>query len=174
MNYVCRYLFLRFKGGRKNHQINPSQTLMNLQYCSCLNYKYYSSHYCFIHRGKIDIFYHYASHWRQKHSWHLMLSLSETFRSVRVSLQSQSLHDTVRTILKACSLSLDHLESFPESLGNSGATTDRPIKWDPSFYRFYGIQNPDGVGQGYGLGQISLRWDLLDLQYFMKIKTDLS
>ncbi len=32
MNYVCRYLFLRFKDSRKYRQINPSQTLMNLQY----------------------------------------------------------------------------------------------------------------------------------------------
>ncbi len=30
--YVCRYLFLRFKDGREFRQINPSQTLMNLQY----------------------------------------------------------------------------------------------------------------------------------------------
>ncbi len=28
----ARYLFLRVKDGRKIHQINPSQTLMNLQY----------------------------------------------------------------------------------------------------------------------------------------------
>ncbi len=32
MNYVGRYLFLRFKDGREIRQKNPSQTLMNLQY----------------------------------------------------------------------------------------------------------------------------------------------
>ncbi len=32
MIYVCVYLFLRFQRGRENRQINPSQTLMNLQY----------------------------------------------------------------------------------------------------------------------------------------------
>ncbi len=36
MNYVCRYLFLRDKVGREFRQINPSQTLMNLQYRSSL------------------------------------------------------------------------------------------------------------------------------------------
>ncbi len=32
MNYACGVFILRFKGGRENRQINPSQTLMNLQY----------------------------------------------------------------------------------------------------------------------------------------------
>ncbi len=32
MNYVCGYLFLRFKDSREIRQINPSQTSMNLQY----------------------------------------------------------------------------------------------------------------------------------------------
>ncbi len=32
MIYVCGYLFLRFQRGRENRQINPSKTLMNLQY----------------------------------------------------------------------------------------------------------------------------------------------
>ncbi len=34
MNYVCGYLFLRFKDCHEFQQINPSQTLMKLQ-CSC-------------------------------------------------------------------------------------------------------------------------------------------
>ncbi len=32
MNYVHWYLCLQFKDGREIRQINPSQTLMNLQY----------------------------------------------------------------------------------------------------------------------------------------------
>ncbi len=31
MNYFCGYLFLRFNDGREFLQINPLQTLMNLQ-----------------------------------------------------------------------------------------------------------------------------------------------
>ena len=31
MNYVCGYLFLRFKDGCEFHQIDASQTLVNLQ-----------------------------------------------------------------------------------------------------------------------------------------------
>ncbi len=33
LDYVCRYLFFQVECGRKNRQINPSQTLMNLEYC---------------------------------------------------------------------------------------------------------------------------------------------
>ncbi len=32
MNYVCRYLFLRFEDDCEFHQINPSQRLLNFQY----------------------------------------------------------------------------------------------------------------------------------------------
>ena len=32
MNYFCRYLCLRLKDCREIRQINPSQTLMDLQY----------------------------------------------------------------------------------------------------------------------------------------------
>ncbi len=32
VKYVCGYLFLRVEDGRKFSQINPSQTLMNLQH----------------------------------------------------------------------------------------------------------------------------------------------
>ncbi len=33
MNYVCGYLFLQFKDSHEFRQINPSQTLMNIQLC---------------------------------------------------------------------------------------------------------------------------------------------
>ncbi len=35
MNYVCTYLFLRIKDSHEFRKINPSQTLMNLQYAGC-------------------------------------------------------------------------------------------------------------------------------------------
>lgn len=34
LNYVCWYLFWRFKCGCENREMNPSQILMDLQYCS--------------------------------------------------------------------------------------------------------------------------------------------
>ncbi len=37
MNYVCRYLFLRFNDGQAFRQINPSQASMNLQYIVLAN-----------------------------------------------------------------------------------------------------------------------------------------
>ncbi len=40
MNYVCRYLFLRFKDGREFHQINPSQTLINFSKFRCVCFVY--------------------------------------------------------------------------------------------------------------------------------------
>ncbi len=45
MNYVGGGggYFLRFKDGREIHQINPSQTLMNLQYIVVITYAKYGN-----------------------------------------------------------------------------------------------------------------------------------
>ncbi len=40
MNYVCGYLFFQLKDGHRFWQINPSQTLMNLQYYMYYMYVY--------------------------------------------------------------------------------------------------------------------------------------
>ncbi len=40
------YLILRFENGREIRQINPSQTLMNLQYYYSYYYQYYMYRYC--------------------------------------------------------------------------------------------------------------------------------
>ena len=45
MNYVCGYLFLWFKDSREFWQINPLQTLMNLQYLWISNMQFPGHHH---------------------------------------------------------------------------------------------------------------------------------
>ncbi len=45
MNYVCGYLFLRFEDGSEFRQINPWQTLMNLQYTVIYSIRYHHAYW---------------------------------------------------------------------------------------------------------------------------------
>jgi hypothetical protein len=72
----------------------------------------------------------------------LYIIITDMLRTVRVSLLSDNIHNTVSSILRSCNLPLDYINSIkPQTATSPGP--DRPIKWDPSFYTFYGIPNPE-------------------------------
>lgn len=61
-------------------------------------------------------------------------------KKVEIQLLANTVRGAVITVLKSCDLSLDFVEKVPYKVGHR--TSDRPIKWDASFYAFYGVPNP--------------------------------
>ena len=57
---------------------------------------------------------------------------------MQIELLTRTVRDTVTTVLKSCDLSLDYVNEVPSAKKGP----DRPIRWDPTFYTFYGIPNP--------------------------------
>jgi len=60
---------------------------------------------------------------------------------VKISLSKKTLRETVVGILVACGLSSSHVPQATADL----YSTDRPIKWSPSYYTATGKKNPDEV-----------------------------
>ncbi|KAM5291966.1 T-cell activation inhibitor, mitochondrial [Ctenodactylus gundi] len=70
------------------------------------------------------------------------------FRAVRFTLHTRDLLSTVLCILDSCSLSAAHVHSsnthaHAQPLREAGSTSDRPIKWDKSYYSFTGFRDPE-------------------------------
>ncbi len=67
----------------------------------------------------------------------------QTLREVRIRLLSDSIGETVTSVLRTCDIPLDYINSVRRTNKvASNAQPDRPIRWDKSFYDFYGIPNP--------------------------------
>ncbi|KAB1264048.1 T-cell activation inhibitor; mitochondrial [Camelus dromedarius] len=70
------------------------------------------------------------------------------FRAVRFTLHTRDLLSTVLYILNSCSLSTEHVQSLnnnvhSQPLKEAKGMSDRPIKWDKSYYSFTGFKDPD-------------------------------
>nr|KAF6335870.1 T cell activation inhibitor, mitochondrial [Pipistrellus kuhlii] len=70
------------------------------------------------------------------------------FRTVKFTLHTRDLQSTVLYILNSCSLSVEHVQSLnsnvrPQPPKEAKRMTDRPIKWDKSYYSFTGFRDPD-------------------------------
>lgn len=70
------------------------------------------------------------------------------FRAVKFTLHTRDLLSTVLYILNSCSLSIEHVQSLntnvhSQPLKEAKRTSDRPIKWDKSYYSFTGFKDPD-------------------------------
>ncbi|XP_066861758.1 T-cell activation inhibitor, mitochondrial isoform X4 [Kogia breviceps] len=70
------------------------------------------------------------------------------FRAVKFTLHTRDLLSTVLYILNSCSLSIEHIQSLntnvhPQPLKEAKRISDRPIKWDKSYYSFTGFKDPD-------------------------------
>uniref|UniRef100_A0A5F9C144 T cell activation inhibitor, mitochondrial n=1 Tax=Oryctolagus cuniculus TaxID=9986 RepID=A0A5F9C144_RABIT len=70
------------------------------------------------------------------------------FRAVKFTLHTRDLLSTVLYILNSCSLSVEHIQSLntnvrSQPLKEVKRTSDRPIKWDKSYYSFTGFKDPD-------------------------------
>ena len=56
---------------------------------------------------------------------------------------SYNVKETVESVLRSCDISLEYVKSINGQAGQPEVRkSDRPIKWDKSFYNFYGIPNP--------------------------------
>ncbi|KAB0388909.1 hypothetical protein E2I00_001716 [Balaenoptera physalus] len=70
------------------------------------------------------------------------------FRVVKFTLHTRDLLSTVLYILNSCSLSIEHIQSLntnvhSQPLKEAKRISDRPIKWDKSYYSFTGFKDPD-------------------------------
>ncbi|XP_008587548.1 PREDICTED: T-cell activation inhibitor, mitochondrial [Galeopterus variegatus] len=70
------------------------------------------------------------------------------FRAVKFTLHTRDLLSTVLYILNSCSLSTEHIQSLntnvhSQSLKEAKKMSDRPIKWDKSYYSFTGFKDPE-------------------------------
>uniref|UniRef100_A0A8D0P1P5 T cell activation inhibitor, mitochondrial n=1 Tax=Sus scrofa TaxID=9823 RepID=A0A8D0P1P5_PIG len=70
------------------------------------------------------------------------------FRAVKFTLHTRDLLSTVLYILNSCSLSVEHIQSsntnvHSQPLKKAQRMSDRPIKWDKSYYSFTGFKDPD-------------------------------
>ncbi|XP_059796566.1 T-cell activation inhibitor, mitochondrial-like [Balaenoptera ricei] len=70
------------------------------------------------------------------------------FRAVKFTLHTRDLLSTVLYILNSCSLSIEHIQSLntnvhSQPLKEAKRISDRPIKWDKSYYSFTGFKDPD-------------------------------
>ncbi|XP_032988199.1 T-cell activation inhibitor, mitochondrial isoform X1 [Rhinolophus ferrumequinum] len=70
------------------------------------------------------------------------------FRAVKFTLHTRDLLSTVLYILNSCSLSVKHVQSLNSTVHSQPLKTakrmsDRPIKWDKSYYSFTGFKDPD-------------------------------
>lgn len=70
------------------------------------------------------------------------------FRAVKFTLHTRDLLSTVLYILNSCSLSVKHIQSLNSTvhsppLKKAKRMSDRPIKWDKSYYSFTGFKDPD-------------------------------
>uniref|UniRef100_A0A8C6BVE3 DUF4460 domain-containing protein n=1 Tax=Monodon monoceros TaxID=40151 RepID=A0A8C6BVE3_MONMO len=70
------------------------------------------------------------------------------FRAVKFTLHTRDLLSTVLYILNSCSLSIEHIQSLntnvhSQPLKEATRISDRPIKWDKSYYSFTGFKDPD-------------------------------
>lgn len=70
------------------------------------------------------------------------------FRAVTFTLHTRDLLSTVLYILNSCSLSTEHIQSLntnvhSQPLKEATRISDRPIKWDKSYYSFTGFKDPD-------------------------------
>ncbi|XP_068414982.1 T-cell activation inhibitor, mitochondrial isoform X1 [Eschrichtius robustus] len=73
---------------------------------------------------------------------------SSGFRAVKFTLHTRDLLSTVLYILNSCSLSIEHIQSLntnvhSQPLKEAKRISDRPIKWDKSYYSFTGFKDPD-------------------------------
>ncbi|XP_030891440.1 T-cell activation inhibitor, mitochondrial-like [Leptonychotes weddellii] len=69
------------------------------------------------------------------------------FRAVKFTLHTRDLLSTVLYILNSCSLSIEHIQSLntnvhSQPLKEAKRMSDRPIKWDKSYYYFTGFKDP--------------------------------
>uniref|UniRef100_A0A8C5W9E4 T cell activation inhibitor, mitochondrial n=1 Tax=Microcebus murinus TaxID=30608 RepID=A0A8C5W9E4_MICMU len=70
------------------------------------------------------------------------------FRAVKFTLHTRDLLSTALYILNSCSLSIEHIQSsntnvHSQPLKEAKRMSDRPIKWDNSYYSFTGFRDPD-------------------------------
>ncbi|XP_053455185.1 T-cell activation inhibitor, mitochondrial isoform X1 [Nycticebus coucang] len=70
------------------------------------------------------------------------------FRAVKFTLHTRDLLSTVLYILNSCSLSIEHIQSLntnvhSQPLREAKRMSDRPIKWDKSYYSFTGFKDPE-------------------------------
>uniref|UniRef100_M3YN85 T cell activation inhibitor, mitochondrial n=1 Tax=Mustela putorius furo TaxID=9669 RepID=M3YN85_MUSPF len=64
------------------------------------------------------------------------------FRAVKFTLHTRDLLSTVLYILNSCSLSVEHIQSLNTNVHSAKRMSDRPIKWDKSYYYFTGFKDP--------------------------------
>ena len=56
---------------------------------------------------------------------------------------SYNVKETVESVLRSCDISLEYVKSINvQDRQREVLKSDRPIKWDKSFYSFYGIPYP--------------------------------
>ena len=62
------------------------------------------------------------------------LHVSAGLQSVTIELKSQDLKKTVGTILQACGLSLDYLNTLPMKTAANKPNINRPINWHHTYH----------------------------------------
>ncbi|OWK02717.1 TCAIM, partial [Cervus elaphus hippelaphus] len=85
------------------------------------------------------------------------------FRAVKFTLHTRDLLSTVLYILNSCSLSIEHVQSLntnvhSQPLKEAKRTSDRPIKWDKSYYSFTGFKDPDEDLEQVWRTETTLTW----------------
>lgn len=76
-------------------------------------------------------------------------SCSSGFRTVSFTLQTRDVFSAVTSILKSCSLPVEHMSGLksrvedPQGSHQAAAAFYRPIKWDKSYYSFTGFRDPE-------------------------------
>ncbi|KAB1264047.1 T-cell activation inhibitor; mitochondrial [Camelus dromedarius] len=100
------------------------------------------------------------------------------FRAVRFTLHTRDLLSTVLYILNSCSLSTEHVQSLnnnvhSQPLKEAKGMSDRPIKWDKSYYSFTGFKDPDEDLEQVWRTETTLTYIITSKTFTMTIKRNL-